>query len=102
MARNVLRILSVFDSGFPRTSFIRLRAEAFIEIPNALSSGSLFLLTYANPDKSRVNTERLARRGISFIPQDVELSTSPIRGTTATLNPCLLYTSPSPRDRQKS
>ncbi len=57
------------------------------ETPKALSSGSCLLRTYAAAHVRMMSKERLARRGISLIPNDVLLSTSPIRGTVATLIP---------------
>src|ERR1035437_1083269 len=87
MARNVLRIFSVFDSDFSVTLVSRIKAEALKEIPNVLFSGSFLRLEYDTPDMSRVNADRLVSRGISLIPQGVKLITNPIRGTIATLSP---------------
>lgn len=86
IARKALRVFSVEDSVFPGLQLWNW--QIFLkETSKALSSGSCFLRIYAPAHARIINTERLARRGISLIPNDVLSSASPVRGTIATLIP---------------
>ena len=55
-----------------------------------------------SPGKAYVRGYEIGTQGQTFVPLNKARSTDFIQNNPTTFSACLLYTSPSPRDRQKS
>ena len=65
-----------------------------------------FVFVYCSKDGCDSSDQNVANKSITVNPSSIDFSDTMVTknsdAKTVNVNPCLLYTSPSPRDRQKS